>query len=151
MLLFVLSPGNPEVTDSWLPAVSAAADSKPALGDMPLKAAAGDNSAMEVILEKCGAESGNSLGVDNISSDEVEERLLSESPSFIEATLREPPPPRSSPVILLVANMSVTTLKRHLTSFFCNKKDTELVKGFFTRWNVFKMKARNVVNDIWGI
>jgi len=53
---------------------------------------------------KC-ADSGKSLGVESISSEEVEERLLSESLFFDkEAT---PPPMWSRPVILLVANISM--------------------------------------------
>ena len=54
---------------------------------------------------KC-ADSGKSLGVESISSEEVEERLLSESLLFFdrEAT---PPPMWSRPVILLVANISM--------------------------------------------
>ena len=74
-------------------------------------AAVAEELEVEILLLtlKCGvraeAESGNSLGVDNISSEEVEDRLLSESPFLMEVMPMEPPP-RSRPVILLVANMS---------------------------------------------
>ena len=56
----------------------------------------------EDFTRKC-ADSGKILGVESISSEEVEERLLSES-LLREAT---PPPMWSRPVILLAANISM--------------------------------------------
>jgi len=85
-------------------------------------------------LGKCGvspppvevAESGRSLGVDSISSEDVEDRLLLSPPEspllLIEATPIEPPT-RSRPVILLilVANMSPQDCQSHLLQHYKNK------------------------------
>ena len=61
---------------------------------------------LKLLLEKCEPESGSNLGVVSISSEEVEDRLLSVSLFFEAMEAIEADPPRSRPVILLVANMS---------------------------------------------
>ena len=61
---------------------------------------------LKLLLEKCETESGSNFGVVSISSEEVEDRLLSVSLFFEAMEAIEADPPRSRPVILLVANMS---------------------------------------------
>ena len=56
---------------------------------------------------KC-AESGSNLGVDNISSDELGDLLLASAASPFFSVIPMEPPPRPRPVILLVANMSLS-------------------------------------------